>query len=69
MVTVPATTPVTMPVVPTVALPLLALHVPPVVTSVRFTVAPVQTEAVAGVMGVAAELTVTMILEEQPATI
>ena len=43
----PAATPVTMPVVPTVAIDVLPLvQVPPVVLSLREVVAPVQTVAV-----------------------
>jgi len=43
MLTVPAVTPVTIPVEPTVALPLLALHVPPEVASVNVIVEPTHT--------------------------
>jgi hypothetical protein len=44
ILTLPAVLPVTTPVpAPTEALPLLALHVPPVVASARVVVAPVQT--------------------------
>ena len=69
MVTVPAVTPVTTPDALTVAFALPALHTPPVVTSVRLTVAPVQTVAVAGVIGVAELLTVTITEEAHPPTI
>ena len=43
IVSVPAVTPVTMPVLPTVAVPLLALHVPPLAPSVSDMVEPTHT--------------------------
>jgi len=68
MLAVPADTPVTIPVEPTVALPgLLLLHAPPAVASVRLTVEPTHTGAapVIAVIG----LTVTITVFWQPAGI
>jgi len=66
MVTVPTDMPVTTPVPLTVALPLLALHTPPVVAFVRLTVLPVHTVAVAGVIAPGAEFTVATVTAAQP---
>ena len=61
MLDVPADTPDTIPVVPIVATPMLALvHVPPPVASARAVVAPVQTVSVP-VIAAGVVLTVTVV--------
>ena len=66
IVAVPALTPVTIPVLPTVAAALLLLHVPPPGLHVRVVVAPSQTVAVP-LMLAGDERTVTTAVCEQPA--
>lgn len=58
---VPAVLPVTMPVVPMEALPLLLLHPPPVVTSVNIVVAPWHTTGIP-LIADGNELTVTTVV-------
>ena len=58
MISVPEATPVTTPPT-TVALPLLALQVPPDVASVNVAVLPIQIAVAAGDIGAGLELTVT----------
>ena len=66
MLDVPADTPETIPVVPIVATPVLALvHVPPPVASASVVVAPVQTVRVP-VMAAGVVLTVTILVAKQP---
>ena len=67
MVVEPVATPVTVPVVPTEAVPGAALvHVPPVVVSVSDCVAAGQIEKLDGLMGKGAGLTVTTAVAAQP---
>jgi len=61
---VPAVTPVTSPLVPTVAKVLLADHTPPLTASVRITLFPTQTEEVSGAIGAEAT-TLTVACETQ----
>lgn len=70
MMAVPPATPDTMPVDPTVAVPVvLLLHIPPVVASVRFVVAPAQTEAVPPITA-GKRLTVNgLVAKHPPATV
>ena len=65
---VPAVTPVTIPDVPIVALPLRLLHVPPVIASLNDVDAPIHTEAVPFIAPGAA-LIVTTFVEEHPPTV
>ena len=62
----PEPVPVTMPVPPTVAMPVLALlQTPPLVASEKLIVLPMQVIPAAGVIATGAEFTVTTSVAEQ----
>jgi hypothetical protein len=64
---IPAFIPVTVPVLPTDAFPLMVLHTPPGVPSVRFVVAPSQTTAVPPIAaGLALTVTTTDTVQPDP---
>src|SRR5436309_11977804 len=70
MMTLPAPTPLTIPVEPTVAIkPLLLVQLPPPVASKRPVVAPTQTVADEGEIATGITATVTGAVAEQPATV